>query len=389
MSPEGLAEFILEVSRRLGFHRVGIVPVEPAARHHLYRAWLDAGHAGEMEYLGRTAEAEARRDARALLPEAMTIVVVALSYGAPDPLMPPNGPRGHIARYARGEDYHAVFKRKLWTLADEVARAVGNPVAARPCVDTAPLLERDEAERAGIGFVAKNTMLIAPGLGSYVLLGELLLAAHVTPTARAPERKRCGSCRSCLDACPTGAFVDEFVLDARRCISYLTIELRGPIPRDLREHVGTRIFGCDVCQEACPFNTAVSSGRGPAPAPELSAPSPERAAPELSALIGLGASQFRKLVEHTALRRVRREQLLRNACVALGNTGDPSAVPALRGALTDRHPLVRAHAAWALGRLGDSATLSKRLTEEADPTVREEIEQALQTLIGPSGSARA
>ncbi len=376
--PSALAAQIVADARALGFHRVGIVPVAPAARHDAYRAWLAAGYAGEMTYLATPEHVAARRDARFLLSGARTLVVCALSYAAPEPALPPGGPRGKIARYARGADYHLVLKEKLARLADCVAVAVGRPVAARACVDTAPLLERDEAERAGLGFVAKNTLLIAPGLGSYVVLGELLLDVAVAATGDEPVRKKCGGCRSCLDACPTGAFVDAFVLDARRCISYLTIENTGAIPRALREAVGTMIFGCDICQEVCPFNAAVDAGHGSSvPAPEL-APAPgARAFPELLALLELGAAQFKRFTKRSALRRLHRVQLLRNVCVALGNARDVAAIPALRHALDREPPLVRAHAAWALGRLGDRDGLAGALAIERDAAVREEIEAAL------------
>jgi epoxyqueuosine reductase len=217
-------------------------------------------------------------------------------------------------------------------------------------------------------------MLIAPGLGSYVVLGELLLDVEAAlPAPPPPVRKRCGECRACLDACPTGAFVDAFTLDARRCISYLTIEHTGTIPRDLRPLIGTHIFGCDICQEVCPFNAG--SADSP-PAPEL-APQLARTAPALIPLLGLGAYQFRRFVNRTSMRRVHRAQFLRNVCVALGNAGDPAAIPALRDALDDRHALVRAHAAWALGRLGDRDALLARRTAETDPAVHAEIDAAL------------
>jgi epoxyqueuosine reductase len=377
MDAAALGRAIVDECRALGFHRVGIAPVEPAARHAIFLDWLARGHAGDMAYLTAPAAVEARRDPRALLEGARTLVAVALSYAGPAP--PPtasdaSGPRGVIARYARGDDYHILLKDKLAALARRVAAIAGRPVAARPCVDTAALLERDVAERAGLGFVAKNTMLIAPGLGSYVLLGELLLDVEAAPTAAEPPRKRCGECRLCLEACPTGAFVDAHVLDARRCISYLTIEHRGPIPRPLRPLVGTRIFGCDVCQEVCPFNAAEHAG-----APELM-PRPRFEAPALVPLLGLGAAQFRRFVKRSALRRVHRAQLLRNVCVALGNAGDRSAVPALRRALSSEGSLVRAHAAWALGRLGDAEGLAARLASEDDAAVREEIERSLAAL---------
>jgi epoxyqueuosine reductase len=381
MTPEEAGRLIVDEARALGFHRVGLAPVEPAARHDVYRDWLEAGHAGEMRWMAAPAHVDGRRDPRRLLAEARTVVVVAMSYGEPELVPLRTGPRGLVSRYARGEDYHQVLKGKLRALAQRLAAALGRDVAARACVDTAPILERDAAERAGVGFVAKNTMLIAPGLGSFVLLGELLVdveaRAAIEPDA---GKKRCGECRACLDACPTGAFVGEYALDARRCISYLTIELAGPIPRELRDAIGTRIFGCDVCQDVCPFNAAVAAGTSAPPAPELRAPDADRAAPELIPLLRLGAAQFRRLVDRSAMRRVRREQLLRNVCVALGNAGDARAVPALRDALRDRHWLVRAHAVWALAKLGDREGLAAARGQEHDARVLAEYE---------SGSSRA
>jgi len=228
------------------------------------------------------------------------------------------------------------------------------------------VLEREWAERAGLGFVAKNTMLIAPGLGSYVVLGELLVDAELPATAE-PQKPRCGSCRACLDACPTGAFVDAFVLDARRCISYLTIEHEGVIPRELRAQMGTWVFGCDVCQEVCPFN----AGAGEAPDPLLQPRSTEHALPDLIALAGIGANQLRQLVKRTALRRISREVLLRNVAVALGNTGSPDAVPALVALLANRSALVRAHAIWALGHVGAHDIVAAHVDD--DPIVISEM----------------
>ncbi len=358
------ARFIIDECRKLGFHRAGIIPVEPAARHAIYDAWVADGYAGEMTWLASPEAQAQRRDVREIFPAARTLVVVGLSYGGPTPT-------GVIARYARGEDYHMTLKRKLTALTERIGAAAGQPVAARSCVDSAHVLERDLGERAGLGFVGKNTLLIAPGVGSYLLLGELLLDLDVAATAEEPARKRCGSCRLCLDACPTGAFVGEHILDARRCISYLTIELRGSIPRDLRPLMGTMIFGCDICQEVCPFN----AGQGVPGAPEL-APG-RHAAPDLIALLGLGAAQFRQFVKRTALRRIPRAQLWRNVCVALGNAGDAGALPALRHALDGSSPLVRGHAAWALGRLGDREALEARRLVEVDADVQEEIDLAL------------
>jgi epoxyqueuosine reductase len=339
---------IAELARELGFARAAIVPIEPPRRHDLYTSWLADGHAGGMAYLAAPEHIGARADLRSLLDSAKALIVVALAYDRTDPIPPSALLRGRIARYARGEDYHLVMRDRLVALADRLSAVLGRPVASRPCVDSAPVLEREWAERGGLGFIAKNTMLIAPGAGSYIVLGELLVDADLSPTA--PEeiaKPRCGTCRSCLDACPTNAFPDAYLLDARRCISYLTIEHHGSIPVELRASIGTWVFGCDVCQEVCPFN----AGSGEPHDPLLSPRSVEHALPDLIALAAKGANQLRQFVKRTALRRVPREVLLRNVAVALGNTGSPDAIPALERLMTDPSELVREHAAWALEQL--------------------------------------
>lgn len=365
---------IAAIAKELGFHRAAIVPIEAPRRHDLYASWLDAGHAGEMAYLASPEHVDPRGDLRALLDSARSLVVVALAYERTDPVPPAALLRGRIARYARGEDYHLVMRDRLVRLADRLANDLGRAVATRPCVDSAPVLEREWAERGGLGFVAKNTMLIAPGLGSYIVLGELLVDAELAPTA--PEelpKPRCGKCHACIDACPTHAFVDAYVLDARRCISYLTIEHHGPIPRELRASIGTWVFGCDICQEVCPFN----AGAGEPAEPLLQPRSVEHALPDLVALAGKGANQLRQLVKRTALRRVPPAALLRNVAVALGNTHSADAVPALVGLLAHREPLVRAHAVWALGQIDHesarAALAAFAVQADDDPNVRAEL----------------
>lgn len=362
---------IAAIARDLGFVRAAIVPIEPPRRHTLYTSWLAAGHAGEMTYLARPDHVDARADLRTLLASAQSLVVVALAYDRVDPIPPSALLRGRIARYARGEDYHLVMRDKLVLLADRIAHELGRSVATRTCVDSAPVLEREWAERAGIGFVAKNTMVIAPGAGSYIVLGEVLLDVELPTTApETPPKPRCGSCRSCLDACPTGAFVDAYVLDARRCISYLTIEHHGVIPRELRASIGTWVFGCDVCQEVCPFN----AGAGEPHDPQLAPRSVEHALPDLVALATAPTNQMRRLVKRTAMRRVPRQVLLRNVAVALGNTGSRDAVPALLALLDSPMALVRAHAAWALAQLEPShPALAALAARETDPMVRAEL----------------
>jgi epoxyqueuosine reductase len=253
-------------------------------------------------------------------------------------------------------------------LADLVAAAPG--AAGRVYVDTGPVLERDLAARAGLGWIGKNTMLLHPGLGSYFFIGVILTTAVLAPDSALPDR--CGTCTRCLEACPTGAFPEPYVLDARRCISYLTIEHRGSIPRDLREGLGTLAFGCDICQDVCPWNRRAPITREAAFA--------ARDVPALTELVALGDEEYGRRLRGSPLRRARRRGLARSAAVALGNAGDPSALPALTAALDDADPEVRSHAAWALGRLGGEAAraaLEAAQVRETDAEVRRELTIAL------------
>ncbi len=375
-SEKDVAREIRDAAVSLGFAKIGFAPVErfdDAAER--LDTWLAAGHAGEMQYLASSTD---RADPRHLLAEARTSIVAVLVYPKGRPVKDARGRLvGNIARYARGQDYHAVFKQKLRELGDECARIVGRPVVGRACVDTAPMLEREAAARAGIGFIAKSTMNIVPGIGTYTLIGELLIDVEIAPGERLEPK--CGTCTACLDACPTGAFVDAYTLDARRCISYLTIELRGPIPVELRSKIGERIFGCDVCQDVCPFNASAADKPS---ATELS-PRPSLESPDLVELLELSSSGYRRVVEGTALRRVSRARLARNAAVALGNSKDPRARPALERALSHASPLVRGHAAWALGELGGEEcreALERAAASDESLEVRQEASCALERL---------
>ncbi|MGE0546792.1 MAG: tRNA epoxyqueuosine(34) reductase QueG [Kofleriaceae bacterium] len=368
---------IAGLARELGFARAAVVPIEPPRRHALYESWLAGGRAGEMTYLASPAHIEPRADLHQLLANARSLIAVALAYDKHDPVPVDRLIRGRIARYARGEDYHLVMRDRLVALAERLAAALGRGVASRPCVDSAPIHEREWAERGGLGFVAKNTMLIAPGAGSYIVLGELLVDVELEITApNEPPKPRCGSCRSCLDACPTRAFVDAYVLDARRCISYLTIEHHGVIPVELRTAIGTWVFGCDVCQEVCPFN----AGAGEPPTPLLTPRSLDHALPDLIALATKPSNQLRRFSKRTAMRRIPRDVLLRNVAIALGNSGADEAVPALIELLAHREPLVRGHAAWALGRYHHAAAANEALARaseaELDPAVLGELAAA-------------
>jgi epoxyqueuosine reductase len=376
------AELARTIAAAEGLPIVGFAPAAPVVSHDAFVAWLEAGYAADMSWLAR--DAAPRSDPRQLLASARSVIVAAVSYAHPAGALdrdriPPErlqrGPRGAIARYARGADYHHVLRERLRHTGIALERALGHPVQRLVCVDTAPLLERALAAAAGLGFVGKNGMLILPGTGSYVSLGALLVDVELAPgVATSP---RCGACTSCLSACPTEAFVAPGVVDARRCIAYLTIENRGEIPRALRRAVGDRIFGCDACQEVCPFNAA-DERTGDA----AFAPRPGYSTPALLPLLRIGAAQFRKWQKQSALRRIHRNELLRNVAVAVGNTGGEESIDVLAEALGEPAPLVRAHVVWALREIASrvpSATarvagiLEAHAAREADASVRAEL----------------
>lgn len=343
-------ELTLQKANNLGFIRAGVASLEPFDEPvRRLETFLAAGRHGTMQYLGhRQSDGSlTRADARHLMPGALCAVVAALPYPAPHQRTGAPGEVSGVARYARGDDYHHVLKDKLLCLADEIARLVGQPITARACVDSAPLLERDLAIRAGFAFLGKNTLAIAPGAGSHFLLGELLLDIPLAPSLRV-RPQGCGSCRACLDACPTGAFVGPFELDAKKCISYLTIESQEDLPVELRKSMGLHLFGCDVCQSVCPFNAAGPQRQS---APELeSRQSIEALTPE--AALTLGSSAHKRLVQGTALRRASRNQLARNAAVVLGNRGRAEDVPLLATQAASHASMqVRLHCVWALGSL--------------------------------------
>lgn len=380
--PGALEESVREEARALGFDLAGIAAPEPSTHLPFYRDWLDAGRHGEMGYLARADAVERRADLRGTLPGVRSLVVVGMDYWSGWDPAEPDPSVGIVARYARGRDYHRVLKARLLRLADRIEARVGRPVGARAYVDTGPILERDLARRAGLGWFGKSTMLVHPRRGSWFFLGVLLLDLELTPDDPfAPDH--CGSCTRCLDACPTGALLgrDESgapVIDATRCISYLTIEQPGPIPRDLRAALGNRIYGCDICQEVCPFNGPKFVQ--PTREPDLR-PRSGMSFPALLDLIAMDGAAWDAFSRGSAVRRAGRAGFLRNVAVALGNWGSETAVPALAHALQDVEPLVRGHAAWALGRVGSSAAhaaLEARRAVEQDAFVREELEQALE-----------
>ncbi len=337
---------------------------------------LAAGRLAELRWM--TAEwIERATDPAAFLAGANTVVLLAVTGHAPDPTPPDSRARGRVARYARGRDYHRLFESKLRRIARAIRDELGGD--ARATVDYGPLLERPLAARAGLGWLGKSTMLLAPGFGPWVLLGAIATALTIAPDA--PLRKTCGSCTRCIVACPTGALApDGGMLDSRLCISYHTIESRAPIPRTLRAKFGGWIFGCDDCLDSCPVGAGNAASH-----PDLAPATADDAFPPLAELLALDEAAFRQRFRGRAILRATRDGLLRNACVALGNVGGLEDATALEGALADGAALVRGHAAWALGELARrhsaggrvGAALATRQAVETDRWVRDELEAAL------------
>lgn len=353
----------------LGFNMIGVIPAAPGRRLDAYLRWIDAGMHGDMGYLARPDRVSRRRNLAVVLPGIQSIVCVGLNYDPPPmPASVARDPsRGLISNYAWSEDYHQVMEPRLRALASWLEQESRLAVSSKVYVDTGAILERDHAETAGLGFTGKNTMLIAPRRGSWLFLGELLTDCPLDydPPARQPD---CGSCQRCLDACPTNAFPEPYVLDARRCISYLTIELKGWIPRPLRLQMGNWIFGCDVCQLVCPFNRFATSTIQPLDWDVV--------APPLLDVLALDEPAFNQRFARSPLRRIKRRGLVRNACVAAGNWGSARAVPALVRLLSDGEPLLRGHAAWALHQIGGREAkdaVAEALVTEKDAAVRQEM----------------
>jgi epoxyqueuosine reductase len=336
-----MSEWIKDYARALGFELVGIAPAQPPPHAESFLHWLAQGYAGAMEYLERTAHL--RINPAELLPDARSAVVVGLNYAPAE--LPDTDYR--IARYALGDDYHQVIRAKLETLLSAI-QAVAPEAQGRICVDSAPVLERDLAWLAGLGWYGKNTCLINTHRGSYFFLGVLLLTLELEYDT--PAEGGCGTCRLCLDACPTGALTEPYVLDARKCISYLTIELRESIPESYRAPMGEWLFGCDICQEVCPFN------RPRAHQPLRAQPTQEprlkpRPLPRLHDILTMDESQFADRFRSSAIKRAKWRGLIRNALIVAGNKGDPTLRPLIERYCQHHDPVLRETAQWALARL--------------------------------------
>jgi epoxyqueuosine reductase len=368
---------IKELALAHGFHLARVTTAEPfAGLEPVLNARIAAGHLNGLDWF-TPERAHVASAPQRLLPWARSLLVLGVSYYAEKPPLPDDGVlRGRVARYAWGADYHDLLRGMMHGLIAEIERLVGRSLMAGTLVDTARIVDRAAAARAGLGWYGKNTCIIATrDTGSYLFLAEVPLDLDLEPDA--PMRKSCGSCAACMAACPTHAIPAAYVLDTPRCISYLTIEHRGAFPVELRPKIGNWVFGCDICQEVCPPNRHVL----PLAPPALQPRDVEDAYPALIPLLTMSVDEYRDRFRGRAMKRAKREGLARNAAVALGNSGDRAAVPALIDALRAHDaPLVRGHAAWALGHLGGQAAraaLDRCRTTEPDAEVRAEIETAL------------
>ena len=375
-TPMSREQKIKALALSIGFDRVGIADAAPFVRDEA--AATKRVRDGLMDGLAWYTEERVRRMNRpkTLLDGARSIISLAMSYKTTEPPNISGALRGRVARYAWGRDYHSLIKARVRRFVRELPDVVGEPVRARHFVDDGPMNDRAAAERAGVGWFGKNTNILTPTLGSWAFLAEVVTNLDLRPDA--PLKKTCGECARCIPACPTDAIVAPYVIDNRRCISFLTIELRGAIPRELRALVGDWVFGCDLCQEVCPVNRKAAVSR--------EAEFGKRRdfdAPALIPLLSLDEDGFRRRFEGSPIRRAKLSGLQRNVCVALGNIGDRAAVPALSAALVSDDPIVRAHAAWALGRIGGETAktaLKSALAAERDPSARDEISEALSEM---------
>lgn len=373
--PAPTADLLKNWALEAGFTRAGVAELKPSGQGEHFRRWLERGDHAAMEWIAR--RVELREDPRKLLPGARSALCVALQYS---PMENEPEARGdlwpRVARYARGRDYHDFMTKGLRALGQRIEDAFPGTLT-RTYVDTGPILERELAARAGIGVQGKNTNLLSRGWGSYFLLGEILLTVDLQPDD--PLTDLCGRCTRCLDHCPTQAIPEPYRVDANRCISYWTIEHRGAFTPEVREMLGDWVFGCDICQEVCPWNYKAAPGSDD----RLRLPA-ERRELDLAGLLSLNREEYVRRFTKSPMKRAKLEGLKRNAAVAMGNRGDAAYIPALGNSLIgDEDPVVRRHVAWALGKIDGaeaSAALRSALLKETDPEVLDEIQRALGAL---------
>jgi len=364
MAPTGDTAWITERAKALGFDLCGVVRAEKFAELEQYAEWLARGYAGEMRYL----EDPRRREPGLLLENLNSVIVCALNYNTDYPYSTEaaaradrQGPRGWISRYAWGGDYHEVMWEKLNALSAEIRERFPEPFGARAYADTGPIAERVFARHAGLGWVAKNTLLLNENLGSWLFLGVILTSLELEPSVDpggGPPPDLCGSCRQCLDACPTGALIEPYVLDARRCVSYLTIELRGSIPEQFREPMGWQIYGCDICQDVCPYNRKAPVSKMPQFEPRRFRNGESLYRPSLESIAEMSEEQFREAFRGSSVKRAKWAGMVRNACVALGNSLSElgaaergRALELLERLAGSTIPTIAESAEWALSRI--------------------------------------
>lgn len=359
-------------ARRQGFSLTGVTTPNPPAHLAFFREWINSGYHAGMGWMASKRNLNRRSDPREILPDCQSILALGFPY--PFPAQVEN--QGNISSYAWNRDYHLLLTEKLEILVEFLENQLGEQVPNRWYTDTGPILEREIASRAGLGWIGKNTTLINPRQGSFVFLAEILLEIPLAPDLPF-QGELCGTCTRCLEACPTGCLIEPYTLDANRCLSYLTIEHKGYIPEDLRPLLGEWVFGCDICQQVCPWNQRFGhhSGIDQDLRPREGTPHPD-----LEAEILLTPDEFSQKFSKSPVKRTKRRGYLRNVAVALGNRGEKSALPGLDQALQDQEPLIRSHAAWSLGGIGGPKArgmLAQAREAETDPKVLWEIERAL------------
>lgn len=373
------AQNIKEKAFALGFTLVGITRAVPSPTLAAYERWIHAGMHGNMGYMARPDRIARRRDLAVIVPEAQSLIMVGLDYGqdiVPQSILH-DPTRGRIAAYAWGLDYHDVMQPQLEQFSQWLQKEAADRTDQRVYVDTGAILERSHAQQAGMGFIGKNTMLINPRRGSTFFLGEIITTLEVDQYDTPHKPTMCGTCTRCLNACPTNAFPKPHVLDARRCISYHTIENKGWIDRELRPDFGNWVYGCDVCQDVCPFQRF--SQRVSQPVPENF----DTIAPPLADLLQLDEATFKARYGHSPIARIKQQRLVRNACIAAGNSGNTDYIPLLRALLQDEAPLVRGHAAWGFHQLAPESAqneLYDHLQHETDDGVHAEITALLREI---------
>jgi epoxyqueuosine reductase len=386
-TPHELSQALKKEAYRLGFHLAGITTPHPPTHLAVYQRWLACGHHAGMAWMGTERARERRADPLKILPECKAILVLGLRYPSSKPPHQAQG-KAQIAAYARGDDYHAFIPPRLQALVAFLQERTGNPVPNRWYTDTGPILERELAQRAGLGWIGKNTCLIHPQTGSYFLLAEIFLGIELESDSPF-QADHCGRCTRCLDNCPTACIRPDRTIDANRCISYLTIEHKGLIPTELRPKLGDWAFGCDICQQVCPWNQRLAQKTEIDP-PIDSTFSPRPGIPpnQLADELALTPQAFNIKFKGNPIQRSKRRGYLRNLAIVAGNRRDIQSIPALVATLKDSEPVVRGHAAWALGQIGGPqslAALEAASKVENEPFVVEEIQAALRQLAGGHG----